>query len=157
MRNNSGNNWTIRRFTPADAVACHGVYRAAIMAGKQYTRPQRLAWSRVPYNLRQWCRRQSRNITLIAEVNGRVAGFTEFRPDGHVHMLFVHPAMKGLGIACALLEAGDRALAHRGVMRRSTGASRDSMPVFARAGYRLSGGQQIAAFGEYLLSWRMVR
>jgi putative acetyltransferase len=147
----------IRRWKPCDAAVCHDIYRSAIMGGHQYTRPQRLAWAKIPYGFRKWRLRQERNFTLVAEMNGRVSGFTEFRPDGHVHMLFVHPAAKGLGIASALLAAGDRILDRQGVVRRSTGASRDSMPVFARAGYRLVGAQNVAAFDQRLLSWRMVR
>ncbi|WP_416898044.1 MAG: GNAT family N-acetyltransferase [Minwuia sp.] len=147
----------IRRWTPADARTCLAIFRAAIMAGRGYTRAQRRDWSSIPYSFRRWRLRQSRYLTLVAIADGRIAGFTEFRRDGHVHMLFVDPDFMRLGLARELLEAGDAAMAARGVIRRDTWASRSSAPVFARAGYRTLGLVAKPAGSERLLTRRMAR
>lgn len=147
----------IRAATPADAGACLAIFRAAVMAGTAYSRPQRLAWQSRPYSFRHWRLRQTRNITLVAESAGRIAGFTEFRPDGHVHMLFVHPDAQGRGIARSLLDEGDRILSARGVTRRDTWASHASMPVFRRAGFQVLGARLAPVGKVHLLHFRMAR
>lgn len=145
----------IRRWKPPDAADCLMVFRAAVLAGRGYTLVQRSAWSRIPYSFLSWRLRQQRNLTLVAEARGRIAGFTECRPDGHVHMLFVHPDFQGEGIAGALLAAADREMTSRGVSRRDAWASRNAFRVFEKAGYVRMGAALKPTAGEHLLCWRM--
>lgn len=42
---------------------------------------------------------------LVAELDGRPAGFADYRDDGHVKYLFVDPAAQGQGAGRALLDA----------------------------------------------------
>lgn len=86
-----------------------------------------------------------------------MAGFTEFRRDGHVHMLFVHPDFQGRGLARDLLDEGHRVLASRGVSRRDAWASLASAPVFRRDGFRVVGTRMAPAGPKYLMNFRVVR
>lgn len=149
----------IRPATPADAPALLRLFRRAVRIGAAgaYTIAQRRAWAPGRIGPKGWRVRQNRMTTLVAEIDGRIAGFTEFRGDGHVHMLHVDPAFARRGVARALLAAGDAALDARGAVRRSTWASRGSRPVFERAGYRATGSILAPRRGQRLISFRMVR
>ncbi|WP_417516087.1 GNAT family N-acetyltransferase [Minwuia sp.] len=150
----------LRPWTAADARACLRVFRRAVSVGAAhaYSVPQRHAWSRIPYSFDRWRQRQARNLTLVcATCDGTLAGFTEYRADGHVHMLHVDPAFTRRGIGMALLRAGDAILTARGVHHRSTWASHVSKPVFARAGFTATGYRLAPAADQRLLTWRMVR
>lgn len=147
----------IRPWTPADSLACLAVFQAAVRAGTAYARPKRMAWAKIDYSFIKWRTRQRRFITLVAERDGRIIGFTEFRRDGHVHMLFVHPKAMRQGLAPRLLAAGDAIMDGKGVARRDCWASQNSRPVFEREGYRAMGGKPKPAGDQWLLAWRMVR
>ena len=147
----------IRRWTPADSLACLAIFQVAVRAGTAYARPKRMAWANIDYSFAKWRERQRRFITLVAERDGRIVGFTEFRRDGHVHMLFVHPSAMRQGLAPELLAAGDAIMERKGVTRRDCWASRNARPVFERAGYRTVGGKLRPAGDQWLLAWRMVR
>lgn len=149
----------IRRATPADAPALLALFRRAVHEGAAgaYSLAQRRAWAPADLCSGAWRDRQRRCLTLVAEIDRRPAGFAEFRPDGHVHMLHTDPAFTRRGVAAALLAAGDAALDPRGVRHRSAWASALSRPVFERAGYRAMGGRATPRRGQRLLSFRMVR
>ena len=147
----------IRQWKPSDAAACLEVFQAAVMGGTAYSLPQRRAWATLPYSFSRWRVRQRRNTTLVAELDGCVAGFTEIRPDGHVHMLFVAPNHQKRGIAGALLLAGVSQMTARGVPVFTTWASRSSAPVFTRAGFVRAGALVKPTGTQRILCWRMVR
>ncbi|ANK80100.1 MAG: hypothetical protein TEF_04315 [Rhizobiales bacterium NRL2] len=150
---------SIRSATPADAPATLRLYRRAVRIGAAglYSLPQRRVWAPARLPLAAWRIRQTRNLTLVAEIGSTIAGFAELRPDGHVHMLYTDPAFTRRGVGRALLAAGDEALAVRGVRHRSAWASAVSRAVFERAGYSVTGRRVTARRGQRFLTFRVVR
>ena len=47
----------------------------------------------------------SDNLTLVATLNGGPAGFASLKGTDNLHMLYVHPAAAGHGVATLLVDA----------------------------------------------------
>ena len=97
---------TIRPYATADASGVTNLFRASVreIASRDYTPAQVRAWAPEEIDEGQFGQRCERKSTWIAEVAGHIAGFSDLEPDGHVDMLYVHPAFQRQGVARALLE-----------------------------------------------------
>lgn len=69
-----------------------------------YTQEQCEAWAptTIPYKL--WQYRCETKRPFLYKINGRVVGFIEFDPDGHIDCHYVHSAYQRQGIGGILLE-----------------------------------------------------
>ncbi len=93
--------------------------------------------------------------TWVAVVGEKPVGFTDLEPDGHLDMMFVHPAHQGVGIATALLERVETAARGQGLARIFTEASITARPFFERRGFRLLAAQIVRVRGQALANFRM--
>lgn len=76
-------------------------------------------------------------------------------PDGHLDMMYVHPAHRGVGTATALLAEIEAAARTQGHSRIFTEASITARPFFERRGFRLVAAQDAKARGQTLTNFRM--
>ncbi|GAA1490828.1 GNAT family N-acetyltransferase [Brachybacterium sacelli] len=131
----------LRRYaSPDDIEPTFTVYQEAIRgtAARVYGPDQVEAWAGPrSTDLKDWDARRRRALTLVAEVDDTVVGFTDLLPDGLVDMLFVHPRAGGRGIARALLTAIMREARERHIPELHTFASRSAQPAFERLGFTL--------------------
>lgn len=81
--------------------------------------------------------------TWIAEVEGRIAGFSDLEPDGHVDMLYVHPDFQRRDVARALLIHIEKSAHAAGLRRLYTEASIRARPVFEAMGPRIIAPQTV--------------
>lgn len=124
--------------SPDDAAATLATFRTAVRvtAAELYTPEQIAAWlGPDDVDLAAWDARRRAAWTVVAEVDGRVVGFSDLLPDGLVDMLFVHPDVGGRGVARALLTAVEDEARARGLTGLRTHASRRARPVFERLGW----------------------
>lgn len=124
--------------SPDDAVATLDTYRTAVRvtAGQLYEPHQIAAWlGPDEVDVDAWDARRRTAWTVVAEIDGRVVGFSDLLPDGLVDMLFVHPDAGGRGVARALLTAVEDEARARGTTGLRTYASRRARPVFERLGW----------------------
>ncbi len=128
---------TIRRYQPGDEAAIARIYRSAIheLACADYTREQCEAWSGRGTNPDGWRERCERKRPLVNEVEGRVAGFMELDPDGHIDCTFVDPVYAGKGVMSALMEAVKAEAGGLGVDRLHAEVSITALPFFKRHGF----------------------
>ncbi|WP_165570441.1 GNAT family N-acetyltransferase [Aeromicrobium sp. IC_218] len=129
----------VRPYEPADAAATLETFTLAITrtALARYTAEQVQAWIGTPPSLGAWDEARRAVRTFVAELDGRVAGFSDVDDRGYVDRLFVHPAAARRGVAGALL---DRVLAEArraGLATLTTHASLVAEPVFARHGFEV--------------------
>jgi putative acetyltransferase len=125
---------------PDDAAETLAAYRAAITrtAAADYEPEQIAAWAGAAgVDLSQWDARRGAAHTLVAVVDGRVAGFADFLDDGLLDMLFVHPDFGRRGLARLLVDAVKRDAAGAGLSVLRTYASRTARPAFERFGFRV--------------------
>lgn len=121
-----------------DAAATLETFRAAIIttASADYDPAQIAAWAGPEeVDLEAWNTRRSAAHTLVADAAGRVVGFSDFRDDAVLDMLFVHPDFGGRGLARQLVDAVKREAAAAGLSALTTYASRTAKPAFERFGF----------------------
>ncbi len=150
----------IRSYSPDDAAATLEVFVRSIhaLAAGDYSPAQLTAWSRGDRPLDDaWRARRAEAGTLVAEVDGRVVGFTDLLPDGYIDMLFVHPDEARTGVATALLRTIIAQGAARGFAELTANASITSRPVFELMGFVVESEQQVGPSGEQLTNYRMRR
>lgn len=102
-----------------------------------YTPEQREAWAPTPPDYDGWSARLQAKTPWVATVGGRVAGFIELDPDGHIDCMYTHPDFQGCGIASALYSCVE---SHARTVRMDTlrvEASRTARSFFERNGFIL--------------------
>lgn len=127
----------LRRYRPDDAAATWRVFYDAVhrTAAADYSPEQIAAWAPDDADLDAWRARRAASWTIVAVVDGRVAGFSDLTDDAVLDMLFVHPDAARRGVARALVDAVVAEARHRGVARLTVRASRTARPAFERFGF----------------------
>jgi len=128
-----------------DADGTYRCFRAAIIgtASADYDATQIAAWagpSTSPgtlgdADLEAWDAKRRSAHTFLAVVDGTIAGFSDFRDDAVLDMLFVRPEFGGRGVARQLVETVQREAVAAGFTSLTTFASRTARPAFERLGF----------------------
>lgn len=147
----------VRAYREGDAPRLAQVFDRAVREGTvgAYDAAQRAAWASAMDTPPDWSRRLSEEITLVAERDGRVAGFMTLGRDGFLDLAFVLPEAMGTGVAAAL---HDRVLVEadaRGMTRLTTDASHLARRFFLKQGWRDLGERQVELGGTLLPSFGM--
>ena len=119
-----------------------------------YTPAQLDAWAPAcGPDLEDWEERFQNHITLVAEVEGRLAGFADLDPaQGYLDRLYVSSRFQRQGVASALCDALEQAAAGRPIV---TYASRTARPFFEQRGYRTVQARQVQRRGVSLENFLM--
>ncbi len=116
---------------------------------RDYTPAQLDAWATGRVDLEAWDRSFLAHRTLIAEMDGVIAGFADM-DDGYLDRLYVHHACQGQGVATALCDALEA-----GFSVVTTHASITARPFFERRGYTVLRAQQVERHGVLLTNYVM--
>lgn len=93
------------------------------------------------------------HVTLVAELDGQLAGFGDLDPAaGYLDRLYVSRAFQGRGVASALCDALEGAARSHPI---TTHASRTARPFFEGRGYRVIRAQQVERRGVQLENFVM--
>ncbi len=146
---------SVRDYRPTDLDAVIAIFQGAIreIASKDYNQAQVGAWAQVDRG--GWGERRLSRPTWVAILDQALAGFTDLEPDGHLDVMFVHPAHQGLGVATLLLETVETAASARGIPRLFTEASITARPFFEKRGFSLIAAQLVEKRGQTLTNFRM--
>ncbi|MBB2921611.1 GNAT family N-acetyltransferase [Cellulomonas cellasea] len=147
----------LRPYRDDDAAATLDVFRRAIrvLASRDYTAEQVAAWASPDIDPTGWAARRSASRTQVAEVDGRVVGFTDVDNTGYVDMLFVDPDVARRGTASALLRWVRATAAELGLRELTTNASLTARPVFEAHGFAVVAEQHPVLDGVELTNFRM--
>lgn len=142
----------IRQATAADARALTQVLTDAIhgLAGEHYNAAQREAWAPSEPDFANWARRLLPLHTLLAEDGRGLLGFISYENNGHIELLFTAPRAARRGVATALYQRAETALAAEGVGRLVVEASLVSHAFFAGQGFRVDEEQVVERRGVML-------
>ena len=148
---------TIRPYTVADALELTRVFRSSVrsIASLDYTVSQIQVWAPEDIDVEQFGRRCDTESTWVAEIQGRIAGFSDLEPEGHIDMLYVHPVFARRGVARALLEHIEQAARANGLSRLCAEASMTARPVFEAMGFRTLAPQAVMLRGESFTNFRL--
>jgi len=147
----------LRLYRTADVASLVDLFRASVrvLAAHDYTTSQRRAWAPDAIDEEKFGQRCASKTTWVAEIEDRIAGFSDLEPDGHIDMLYVHPDFHRRGVARALLEQIEAAARELDLRRLYTEASLTARPVFETAGFRVIVPQTVALHGESMTNFRM--
>ena len=131
--------YAIRPFHATDAEPISQLIVAAIreIGSQKYSDDQVEAWASKhldPGRLRARAEGGS-HILVAADVDDAPVAFALIEPDGHLDMLYCHPAHTRRGLAVELLASAEQWAARQGIVRLYTEASELARPAFERAGY----------------------
>ena len=148
---------TIRPYESRDAADLASLFRDSVrsIAARDYTARQLQAWAPDVIDEEKFGQRCEKKMTWVAEVGGRIAGFSDLEPDGHVDMLYVHPDLQRRGVARALLHHVEEKARTMDLRRLHTEASVTAQPAFEAMGYRVIVPQTVTIRGESLMNYRM--
>ena len=147
----------IRAYAPADLDQVIEVFRQSVRlsARTDYTASQVLAWAPDELDREGWSERLARQLVWIAEESGVAVGFCTLEPDGHLDLMYVHPAQQRRGFATALLRRAEAAARERAAPRLYTEASITARPFFEYCGFRTLAEQTVRLRGEQFRNFKM--
>ncbi|WP_283195675.1 GNAT family N-acetyltransferase [Rhizobium sp. AN80A] len=146
----------VRRYTADDCDDTIAIFVAAIreVASRDYSPAEIEAWAQVE-DRAAWAERRASRPTFIVERGGHPVGFSDLEPDGHLDMMFVHPAHHGIGVASLLLAKVEEEARKKGIDRIFTEASLTARPFFERRGFTVIARQSVEKRGQHLTNFRM--
>jgi putative acetyltransferase len=151
----TGPRLAIRPYRPSDLDVVIAIFQGAIreIASRDYAPAQIEAWAQV--DRAGWESRRLSRPTWVAVIGETIVGFSDLEPDGHLDMMFVHPARQGIGVASALLATAEAAARAQGLTAIFTHASITARPFFERRGFRVVAEQSVEKRGQRLTNFRM--
>ena len=143
----------LREYRPADCPQLADLFYHTVhtVNTKDYTEEQVNAWATGQVDLEAWDRSFREHYTVIAEENGLLVGFGDIDQTGYLDRLYVHKDFQGRGIATALCNRLEQAVAGSIV----THASLTARPFFEKRGYTVLREQQVERHGVRLTNYVM--
>jgi putative acetyltransferase len=142
---------SLRPFLPADLPRVAAIFRASIeeLTSEDYNEAQQAAWAALA-DEDEFAARLARDLTLVALLQGEIAGFASLRGQDHIVMLYVDPRAAGQGVATTLCDALEKLVGARGATKLSVDASDTARGFFEKRGYQPLHRQTVDCFGEWL-------
>jgi putative acetyltransferase len=142
---------SLRPFLPADLPRLAAIFRASIeeLTPEEYSESQQAAWAALS-DEHEFGEKLAGDLTLVALLNGDVAGFASLRGKDHISMLYVDPPAAGRGVARTLCDALEKLAAARGAAKLGVDSSDTARSFFERRGYQALHRRTIECFGEWL-------
>ena len=149
----------LRPYVPADAKRCAEIFRASIeeLAAEDYDADQREAWASRADDEADFGARLAGALTLLATIEGEVAGFASLKDGEEIDMLFVNPDFARQGVARALVDALTRLAEARGAKRLTTEASDVAKPLFERQGFTAQKRNLVRKGDQWLANTTMTK
>lgn len=146
---------TIREYRPPDCGELVRLFHDTVhkINARDYTNEQLEAWAPEEADLEAWNRSLLAHRTLVAEEDGRIAGFGDMDGTGYLDRLYVRWDCQGRGTASALCAALEQAAPGR----ITTHASITARPFFEKRGYRTVRRQTVERRGAVLTNFVMVK
>jgi putative acetyltransferase len=150
---------SLRPYLPADARRCAEIFRSSIneLAADDYDEEQREAWASRADDEQAFGAGLTGALTLLAVIEGAVAGFASLKGADHVDMLFVAPEFARQGAGGALIEALTKLAQARGAKRLTVDASDSARPLFERQGFTAERRNLVRVGDEWLANTTMAK
>ncbi|MGN0629550.1 MAG: GNAT family N-acetyltransferase [Oscillospiraceae bacterium] len=146
----------IRSYEPADCESLGRLFYETVhsVCAGDYPSEQLFAWADGNIDLSKWNASFLKHRTLVAVVDGKIAGFGDMDETGYLDRLYVGKDFQRRGVAsalCAALEGGSSAPTF------TTHASITAKPFFQKRGYRVIREQQVERKGILLTNFVMAK
>ncbi len=149
----------LRPFLPADAAALAALFRASIetLCAEDYDGAQLDAWASAATNEAAFGARLADALTIVALVDGEIAGFASLKDKSVFDMLYVRADLARSGVGTALADAIEKIAGGRGAATLSVDASDTARDFFAARGYTAKMRNTIEIAGQWLGNTTMTK
>jgi putative acetyltransferase len=149
----------LRPFLPADAATLAALFRESVdeLAADDYDEAQREAWASKVDDEEAFGALLAGELTIVALVDGDIAGFSSLKDNNHFDMLYVRPEMARRGVGSALADAIEKLAAGRGTKTLTVDASDAARDFFAARGYVAKTRNTIEIGGQWLGNTTMTK
>ncbi len=150
---------TLRPMKPDDGPALVEIFRASVeeIGAEDHDAAQVEAWASAADDPEAFAARLSSMLTLLAFLDGEMAGFASLKGSDVLEMLYVHPVFAERGVATALVDALERLAAARGAKRMTVEASDTALPAFQSWGYRAERRNTVMRAGVFIANTTMTK
>ena len=150
---------SLRPYLPADVRRCAEIFRSSIdqLAAEDYDEDQREAWASRANDEQAFGVRLGEALTLLAMIDGTVAGFASLKGADEIDMLFVDPEFARRGVGRTLVDALTRLAQARGAKRLTTEASDVAKPLFERQGFTAQKRNLVRKGDQWLANTTMTK
>ncbi len=127
----------MRPALPADAPKLAALFRASVqeLAREDYSEAQVEAWAALADDEAAFAKRLAGGLTIVALVDGEIAGFASLKGADCLDMLYVHPAFARRGVATSLCEAMEKLAGARKALLLTADVSDCAQSFFAARNY----------------------
>jgi putative acetyltransferase len=149
----------LRPYVPADARRCAEIFRLSIeeLAAEDYDADQREAWASRADDEDAFGAKLANALTLLAVIDGAIAGFASLKGGEEIDMLFVDPEFARQGVGRALVDALTRLAGARGAKRLTAEASDVAKPLFERQGFTAQKRNLVRKGDQWLANTTMTK
>lgn len=149
----------IRNFKPSDGEKVAELIFDTVhsVCAADYTREQLDAWIPRNMDIKQFTRSLKNCLNLVAERDGRIAGFINVGRDGYINRLFTRKDCLREGIATALLIEAEKWCVSRGVRVMTLEASATALPFYLARGFAKTGVRRKVKNGEVFYNTKMLK
>lgn len=148
----------VRAYRPADAAQTLAVFISAITvtASADYSPEQIRAWARADErDVSVWHQAMTTRNSVVAVVDGEIAGFSDVDASGYIDMMFVSPQYARRGVASALLAHNEDVARASETERLTANVSLTARPFFDAHGFSVEAEQHPVMKGVQLTNYRM--
>ena len=144
----------IREYSPSDLKTLAQLFFDTVhtVNAADYTSEQQAVWATGTIDEQPWNATLSAHRTLIAELDGCIAGFADMTEDGYLDRLYVHRDYQRRGVAAALCDALENGCT---APLLTTHASITARPFFEGRGWKTVRQQTVARQGVELANFVM--
>ena len=144
---------TIRKYRSADCKELAQLFYQTVhtVCRKDYTQEQLDAWAPGPVDLERWDRSFREHYSVVAVEGEQVIGFGDIDKTGYLDRLYVHADHQGKGVATAICNELEQAVAGN----VTTHASITARPFFEQRGYKVVKRQEVERQGILLTNFVM--
>lgn len=151
----------LRAYSSADAAEMSELYyeSARELGARRYSREQVAAWAPAPVDPRTVHARATdgRTTLIVADDRGRLLGYGDLEPDGHIDHLYCRPGAAGTGVAATLLDELITQASDSGIERLYVEASELARGLFERRGFTVLHRRDFDVGGVAIHNYAMER
>ena len=147
----------IRNYQTSDSKALWEIYFYTVrnINVRDYSQEQVEAWAPSDFDSELWQKCMHRIQPFVAELDGRVVGYTDLQPSGLIDHFFCHHEYQGKGIGSALMEHVFEIGRIRGVSRYFSEVSITARPFYEHLGFTVVNEQEVEIRGVELTNYVM--
>ncbi|MEZ9159929.1 GNAT family N-acetyltransferase [Vibrio lentus] len=147
----------IRNYQPNDNKALWEIYFHTVrnINVRDYSQEQVEAWAPSDFDSELWQKCLHRIQPFVAELDGRVVGYTDLQPNGLIDHFFCHHEYQGKGVGRALMEHVFQIGSVRGVSRYFSEVSITARPFYEHLGFTVVKEQEVEMRGVKLTNYVM--